>query len=203
MYVAGLLFTFETPAFGAQNAVDASLFGISLEKPLTIAECPLSKNFVSGYDHFTPGNHEGLCAERHAARTKAWGTSAISLYFPFMKGPHYLQNFTLGEVRTELIDDKVAFISFSTGGVSAHENVFTVLKEKFGVPTNIANRTVPGNPGEPLSVVDSTWKFPRFVITYNEMPDDPGWGQVTASTEEYEKTYKDWTANQKASEPKL
>src|SRR5271157_4389849 len=66
-------------------AQDRSVFGITLDKPLTIPDCETNPNGGSVLEGV-----KSMCAIRNQAHQKAWGTLEVNIYFPDNLKPDYV-----------------------------------------------------------------------------------------------------------------
>jgi hypothetical protein len=183
----------------AADSIDHTVFGVELGKPLTVAECPRSTNFTTGYDHFL-AKREGICAERKASYKTGWGATEINVYFPLAESPNFVKH---GQFGVGTIEGNVENIVFSTSGLNMQDVVLEKLKEKYGSPTRLENFQVKNRMNATFQTFKATWIFSDFVVTFKGVTDTLDDGEVEASTLTYLRVYNSWLEKKQQSEPKL
>ena len=169
---------------------DMSLLGIKIGEPLSLPDC----------NRHELRNTKQMCAFTDEPTQKAWGSSDIAIFVPSDNTHNFMRYGSLG---VSILNGNVESVAFSTNGASVQDEVFQMLKEKYGRPTHFRKIPVQNAFGAKYVSYEAEWVFPDLRVTFSGISSDINWGVVEASTRKFEKIMKDWKDQSAARKPKL
>lgn len=151
----------------AHAADRSTIFGMELQKPFTVHECPYAHitKKAGYYNQPTSDVCYELIGDDNAGKNQTIVTNTVKLVWPSASKPTLVGNpfFAVGTV----IDGNLEGVSFNTMGIQAQERDLQLLVDKFGEPTAQDQPTVQNGYGAKLQSVRAQWDVGDVVVSYD------------------------------------
>lgn len=158
---------------GKNAAVDMTIFGMTLGKPLSIPNCENDRETAS----------VGLCFKEPPKEMP----SSFEVMLTRNKMPGWLQfdandPDTYYPVIDYVIDGVLEGATIKTSGIKSIDDVMSDLRGKYGKPTEIKRTKVKTTIGAEFESVSAKWILPSLYVSYDGTADSIDLGLITILT---------------------
>jgi hypothetical protein len=146
------------------RADNSTVFGVELQKPFVMPECPiehLGKNFN---DYFPPPTI-GVCYQmmdhKDAGKSRPLN-DMVKLRWPDKESPELVIGYS---ATANIIDGNIEGVSFNTLGIQSQDRDFNALKVKYGEPTQNTRGTMQNGYGATFNPIRASWTMGDIVVS--------------------------------------
>lgn len=185
------LVSWSVMAKGQANSPSMDVFGIRMNQPLALAECPKSNDGL--YDDMATYNAPRSCWKHTeiGAPKGLPATGSVELEFTSNETAPFDG---ITAVNVNLLDGNVAGFDILTAGAEFQSDVYQALKEKYGAPLIDTERPVQTLMGAEFNAMTAIWAFDNLGVSFRGVVNDVTSGMVSIETKawiDYEKSQQE------------
>lgn len=145
-----------------------SVFGIQMQAPLAIPECPISdfyRRHGGSMKYDRP--KEGACYERFVEPRRSATPpmeETITIKWPLLEGPEMAKT---GQLTARLVQGRVERVWFTTRGAASQPADLLALSQRFGEPDSFQETPVQNAFGASFVAVSALWKKGDLTIQFS------------------------------------
>lgn len=164
------------------HASDTStIFGMELQKPFVMPECPFERIGKNLFDYFPPPKI-GVCYQmmddKNAGKSRPLN-ERVKLKWPDKGSPDLVSGYS---AMAKIIDGNIEEVSFNTLGLVSQERDFNALKQKYGEPTESTKNAVQNAYGAQFLPIRASWVIGDITVTFDGAAGQTNSGLVRVAT---------------------
>jgi len=196
MRIRSLIFVIVMSLFGTasgQTPEQMTLLGITVGASVESLPACYGGAVFQTFDRRPPSE---VCVDRTSHFRGSDGTDTYTVLVPDALKPSFIKE---GRVMAILSGKQMEYLMVLTDGVEVQEDAYAQLVEKYGQPARREVKTLQNGFGARFDVISATWRFERFVVSFDGATDSLAKGRIAVIT-------NDWLASrarQRGDQPKL